>query len=145
MARAPIVEIESNELPNVLEVEWTFENATDADNVPTNWFLRHGIRIRRKLDDNDLLADWAGNADGFNRKRGLITYRNADGTLMRCMGFEEAFVRDYDVEFNSASGHLEEIIAIEARHYFVNGDDSFTKSEDTCFAVYDDGLLRRGE
>ena len=121
MARQPKVQVDGNELKNILEVRYGVRASLDRDGAPTRGLECDGIMIRRVADDAVDLVEWASSADQANRKSGEITFTDENGLEMKKVEWKGGYVRMYDVEYNDARDHAEEVVLIETEEISVGG------------------------
>jgi len=122
MARQPIVEVEGNELKNIMEVRYGLRANVDRDGAPTRGLECDGIMIRRVADDATDLVEWASSADQPNRRGGKITFQDENGLTMKELEWKGGYVRMYDVVYNDAGEHVEEVVVIEPEEIGVGGE-----------------------
>ena len=123
MARQPTVEVDGNELKNILEIRYGVRATLDRDGAPTRGLECDGIIIRRVADEAVDLVEWASSADQANRKSGKITFTDENGLLMKELEWKGGYVRMYDVEYNDAKDHTEEIVHIEPEQLSIGGTE----------------------
>jgi len=122
MARQPIVEVDGNVLKNIKEISYGVRANVDRDGAPTRGLECDGIMIRRVADDATDLVEWASSADQANRKSGKITFQDENGLTMKELEWKGGYVRMYDVEYNDAGDHAEEVVVIEPEELAVGGE-----------------------
>lgn len=125
MARQPAVSVEGNDLKNILEVQVGIRAALDRDGAPTRGLECDGILIRRVADDANDIVEWASSADDANRKAGEVKYLDANGLEMKTLSWKGGYVRNYSVEYNDNSDHVEEVFVVEPETIAVNGEEHF--------------------
>jgi len=106
----------------VLQVDYAIHQETDVEGRPSA-ITRGGkinVMVKSLNDGNAEFFEWS--CDPYTSKKGTLEFERRDGTNMKTLSFEDAYLIDYKESYDSVDENLQhETFTISAKKIDIGG------------------------